>query len=234
MRRRVSTIGVFLLIMIVTLGGLTGCQREAQSRAPELGESEGGTEESGQQGEVVSLPTSGETVVSVVTSLPSVGTEPALGAEPEATATPEVLAPEPTEAAPEPTAVPAAPEPTEPPSSPSGSTVTHTVQRGETLQSIAQRYGTTWQAIAQANNLSNPNMIYVGQKLKVPTSGSSGSSSGTTGSSGCRIRHTVKQGEWIWQIARNYGVSPYDILSANGLTIQSASTIYAGKVLCIP
>jgi hypothetical protein len=38
----------------------------------------------------------------------------------------------------------------------------------------------------------------------------------------------------VWQIARNYGVSPYDILAANGLTIQGANTIYPGKVLCIP
>jgi LysM repeat protein len=93
------------------------------------------------------------------------------------------------------------------------------------------RYGTTWQAVAQANSLSNPNQIYVGQKLKIPTT-SSGSSGGTA--SGCRIRHTVKQGEWVWQIARNYGASPYDILAANGLTIQSANTIYPGMVLCIP
>jgi LysM repeat protein len=110
--------------------------------------------------------------------------------------------------------------------------VWHTVQPGETLSSIARRYGTTWQAIAQANNLSNPNQIYVGQKLKIPTGSSGGSTAGST--SGCRIKHTVKQGEWVWQIARNYGVSPYDILAANGLTIGTANTIYAGTVLCIP
>jgi putative chitinase len=111
--------------------------------------------------------------------------------------------------------------------------VTHTVKRGETLSSIARRYGTTWQAIANANNLSNPNNIYAGQKLKIPKAGANtGASSG--GSSGCRIRHTVKQGEWVWQLARDYDVSPYDILSANGLSVQSANTIYPGKVLCIP
>jgi LysM repeat protein len=44
----------------------------------------------------------------------------------------------------------------------------------------------------------------------------------------------VKQGEWVWQIARDYGVSPYDILAANGLTIKSANTVYPGTVLCIP
>jgi spore germination protein len=115
------------------------------------------------------------------------------------------------------------------PSTPSGEYLMHTVQQGETLTSIAQRYGTTAQAIAQANNLVNPNQIYVGQQLKIPTTGSS-----SGGTSGCRISHTVRSGEWVWQIARDYGVSPYDILAANGLTIQTANTIYPGMVLCIP
>ena len=53
-------------------------------------------------------------------------------------------------------------------------------------------------------------------------------------STGCRLRHTVKQGEWVWQIARTYGADPYDILAANGLSVQTANTIYPGTVLCIP
>jgi LysM repeat protein len=109
----------------------------------------------------------------------------------------------------------------------------HTVQRGETTYSIARRYGTTVQAIAQANNMVNPSHIVVGQQLKIPnTTGSSGGTSG--GTSGCRLRHTVQRGEWIWQIARRYGVSPYDVMAANGLTVQTANPIYAGTVLCIP
>jgi LysM repeat protein len=113
---------------------------------------------------------------------------------------------------------------------PSGQMIVHVVQPGETLYSIAYRYGTTVDAIAKANGITNPNQIYAGQKLNVPTS--SGGSSG--GSTGCRIRHTVKSGEWVWQIARNYGVDPYAILAANGMTVQTANTIYPGLVLCIP
>jgi LysM repeat protein len=45
---------------------------------------------------------------------------------------------------------------------------TYVVQPGDTLYSIAVRYDTTVQAIMVANNLSNPNLIYVGQTLKVP------------------------------------------------------------------
>lgn len=46
---------------------------------------------------------------------------------------------------------------------------THTVKAGETLSGIAQRYGTTTNAIASLNNISNPNVIRVGQVLKLPT-----------------------------------------------------------------
>lgn len=44
----------------------------------------------------------------------------------------------------------------------------HIVQRGETLYSIARRYNTTYWAIAVANHLSNPNVIYAGQHLVIP------------------------------------------------------------------
>jgi LysM repeat protein len=42
------------------------------------------------------------------------------------------------------------------------------VQRGQTLYSIARHYGTTMWAIAIANNLRNPNIIYLGQRLAIP------------------------------------------------------------------
>ncbi len=71
---------------------------------------------------------------------------------------------------PTPTPAPPPPNPTPPPPPPSGQT-THVVQSGETLSTIAQRYGVTWQAIAQANNLANPNVIYVGQRLLIPVAG---------------------------------------------------------------
>ncbi len=45
---------------------------------------------------------------------------------------------------------------------------THTVKRGEYLKLIANRYGTTVGAIVAANGLTNPNLIYPGQRLKIP------------------------------------------------------------------
>ncbi|NLE75675.1 MAG: LysM peptidoglycan-binding domain-containing protein [Chloroflexi bacterium] len=44
----------------------------------------------------------------------------------------------------------------------------HTVAVGETLSTIAQRYGVSVEAIMNANNLPNPNWIYVGQSLVIP------------------------------------------------------------------
>lgn len=45
--------------------------------------------------------------------------------------------------------------------------ITYTVKKGDTLSEIALRYGTTYQAIAKENGISNPNHIYPGQKLTI-------------------------------------------------------------------
>lgn len=54
-----------------------------------------------------------------------------------------------------------------PPAAPAGST-THRVARGETLASIAQRYGTTIRTIQKANGITDPNLVMVGQDLTIP------------------------------------------------------------------
>lgn len=52
------------------------------------------------------------------------------------------------------------------------------VKKGDTLSGIASRYGTTVSALAKANNIKNPNLIYAGNTLTIP--GSSGSTKKTT------------------------------------------------------
>ncbi len=47
-------------------------------------------------------------------------------------------------------------------------TTTYTVQRGDTLSRIAQRYGVSLNTLAQVNNIANVNLIYAGQVLKIP------------------------------------------------------------------
>src|SRR5439155_27143456 len=50
----------------------------------------------------------------------------------------------------------------------------YTVAFGDTLSAIAIRYNTTWQRLASYNHLANPNLIFPGQLVCIPTSGSTG------------------------------------------------------------
>lgn len=100
----------------------------------------------------------------------------------------------------------------------------HAVQRGENLTSIANRYGTTPQAIASANNLVNTNLIYVGQRLSIPeTHSSSGQSTGY---------YVVRRGDTLSAIAARFGTTTQTLVRANGLA--SANFIYVGQRLVIP
>ena len=45
--------------------------------------------------------------------------------------------------------------------------VAYYVKKGDTLNSIARRFGTSWTTLARRNNIKNPNLIYVGQKIVI-------------------------------------------------------------------
>lgn len=95
----------------------------------------------------------------------------------------------------------------------------HTVRVGDTLASIAARYGTTVSALADANGISNPNLIVVGRSLQVQ--GSARPSTVTPSPSGGRQlagqRHTVQRGDTIGGIAARYGIRTADLVAWNGL-----------------
>jgi LysM repeat protein len=119
-------------------------------------------------------------------------------------------------------------------SQPTGEGVYHTVVRGESLKSIANRYGVTWQQLVEANNLANPNVIYVGQRLFVPGVTSVPASEAPAeqpAATGTR-RHVVLAGEGLSQIAAKYGVTWTAIAAANNLA--NPDVIYSGMVLIIP
>lgn len=116
--------------------------------------------------------------------------------------------------------------PTEKPSHTEDKATYYTVQSGDTLSGIAQRFNTTYQAIAEKNGISNPNLIYPGQRLLI--SGVYASSSGTSTSS----TYTVRSGDCLSTIGAKLGVSWKSIASANG--IVSPYTIYPGQTLVIP
>jgi LysM repeat protein len=104
------------------------------------------------------------------------------------------------------------------PSQPAAGGKTYTVVAGDTLSGIAQRFGTTYQAIAAANGIANPNVINVGQVLTIP-----GAAAVPTKT------HTVKAGENLSSIAAKYGTTWQNLQKLNG--IANANLIYAGQVL---
>jgi LysM repeat protein len=102
-----------------------------------------------------------------------------------------------------------------------GETV-HVVQWGETLSLIASRYGVTVEAILAANDLHNPNFVYVGQRLTIPAPGHPGGGG----------RHVVAPGETLTSIAFRYSTTVAALAAANGLS--DTDFIYVGQVLDVP
>ena len=90
----------------------------------------------------------------------------------------------------------------------------YTVEKGDTLWEIAQKFGTTVQEIANINNLENPNLIYPGQKLRITESTNTSLNPMPQTSSGY-YTYTVQRGDTLWRIARRYGVSVRYIVRLN-------------------
>jgi peptidoglycan-N-acetylglucosamine deacetylase len=102
----------------------------------------------------------------------------------------------------------------------------YTVQAGDTLYSIARRYGTTVEAIQSANGIVNPSLIRVGQKLIIPGGGTTPAP--TTGGT----TYVVQADDTLYSIAARFGKNVWDIVVANNLA--DPSLIYVGQVLIIP
>lgn len=111
----------------------------------------------------------------------------------------------------------------------------YTVQSGDTLSGIALKFSTTSSKLAQLNSLSNPNLIYVGQRLLVNQSSDSNSSSSdqsssaTTNTEASAASYTVKSGDTLSGIASQYNTTVNQIVSLNQLS--NPNLIYVGQVL---
>ncbi|MBT0903807.1 LysM peptidoglycan-binding domain-containing protein [Streptococcus infantarius subsp. infantarius] len=97
---------------------------------------------------------------------------------------------------------------------------TYTVRSGDTLSGIASKFGTSYQALASLNGISNSNLIYVGQVLRINGSASTGS-----------VYYTVRVGDNLSAIASRYGTSYQSIAALNGLA--NPNLIYVGQTLKI-
>lgn len=107
--------------------------------------------------------------------------------------------------------------------------VVHTVRPGDTLSQIAQWYGVSMWSIMNANGLSNPNHIWVGQRLCIPGGGAPPPQPQPP--SGCWQWYTVRPGDTLTKIAGWYGTTVQYIMQINGLT---TTTIWVGQQLKVP
>ncbi len=138
----------------------------------------------------------------------------------------------------------------------SGGQVKHTVQVGENLYRIALQYGTTVEAIAQANGITNPNLIYVGQVLIIPQATTTPVPTVTPGpvptgtvtvtatatvapvtptpvppSTG-EIVYVVQPGDNLFRISLKYNLLTSIVAAYNG--IPNPNLIYVGQKIRIP
>ncbi|MCS6835084.1 MAG: LysM peptidoglycan-binding domain-containing protein [Anaerolineae bacterium] len=103
------------------------------------------------------------------------------------------------------------------------------VQPGETLDSLANRFGLAIAELIQINGITDPNQVYSGQVIQLP---SSVQLPDEVTNAGTPILHTVQRGETLFQIALAYGSTVSDLVNAN--SIADPTRIFVGQQLIIP
>ena len=103
--------------------------------------------------------------------------------------------------------------------SPTPDTIQYVVKAGDSLWLIAQRYGTTVEAIQKQNHLTG-DLLRIGQVLTIPVSGSPS-----------YIEYTVKAGDSLWRIANQYNTTVQALMNLNGLT---SDLLMIGQILKVP
>ena len=105
------------------------------------------------------------------------------------------------------------------------------VKPGDTLTAIASRHDVSVADLVAWNAISDPNRIYVGQRLVITSTAAPARASAPTPPAAAVV-HTIQRGESLWGIARRYGTSVAAIVSANA--IADPGRIFAGQRLTIP
>ena len=104
-------------------------------------------------------------------------------------------------------------------------TAVHIVQRGETMFSIAQRYGLTVDAVTHANGIPDPRQIYIGQRLEIPGGELEIAAKETT-------PYVVQAGDTLTAIARRHRTTWPILVQVNRLL--SPDALYVGQIIQIP
>ena len=101
----------------------------------------------------------------------------------------------------------------------------YTVVRGDTLSEIALKYDTTVSNLVKLNNISNPNLIYPGQKIIIYNNVNLPNECGKT-------FYTIKRGDTLTKIAKKFDTTISAIVSLNN--IKNPNLIYAGETIRVP
>lgn len=107
----------------------------------------------------------------------------------------------------------------------------YTVQSGDTLFRIGLKFNVSVSDLVTFNQLSNKNLIVVGQVLQIPAGSVSPPPADDPPRTGSNT-YTVQAGDTLYRIARRLGIPVNDIINANNIT--NPSLIYPGTVLTIP
>lgn len=107
---------------------------------------------------------------------------------------------------------------------------TYTVKSGDTLSQIAARFNTTTSALASTNHISNPNLIEVGQQLRINNSASAQKTTSRHSNTN-NGNYVVQSGDSLSKIAAYHGLNWRSIAAKNN--IQSPYTIFVGQRLSL-
>ncbi|WP_339824884.1 LysM peptidoglycan-binding domain-containing protein [Paenibacillus sp. FSL R7-0163] len=105
----------------------------------------------------------------------------------------------------------------------------HIVKQGDSLYALSQKYGVPLQKLIEANpQISNPNVLAVGDKVKIPTAPVS-----VPENSEVYYKHTVKQGDTLWKLSKAWGIPLKDMVEANP-QLKNPNVLMLGEVVNIP
>lgn len=105
----------------------------------------------------------------------------------------------------------------------------YTVKSGDTLWSVARKYGVTIPALAQENGLSSKAGLVAGARLEIPGSGSGGSRAASSEAS--RMTYKVRRGDTLSEIADKFNVSIRELMTWNRL--RQSSSLRTGQRLVL-